>query len=79
MKKLKSIVLSLGIVISGDVPRSDPDGSVQSQREFWKTWLHVATGCPFCMRMFTEEAAQEETGAPQILDLAEIVASKLRS
>ncbi|HEY2990991.1 MAG TPA: (Fe-S)-binding protein [Candidatus Binatia bacterium] len=39
----------------------------------------VATGCPFCMRMFTEEAAQEETGAPQILDLAEIVANKLRS
>jgi Fe-S oxidoreductase len=39
----------------------------------------VATGCPFCMRMFTEETAQEEpTAAPQILDIAEIVANKLR-
>jgi Fe-S oxidoreductase len=37
----------------------------------------VATGCPFCMRMFTEEAAQEETGAPAIQDIAEIVASNL--
>jgi Fe-S oxidoreductase len=38
----------------------------------------VATGCPFCMRMFTEEAAQEEQTAPEILDIAEIVASNLR-
>jgi len=39
----------------------------------------VATGCPFCMRMFTEEAAQEEPGsAPEILDIAEIVANDLR-
>jgi len=37
----------------------------------------VATGCPFCMRMFTEEAAQEETGAPAIQDIAEIVAGNL--
>jgi Fe-S oxidoreductase len=38
----------------------------------------VATGCPFCMRMFTEEAAQEEQGAPEILDIAELVAKRLR-
>jgi len=39
----------------------------------------VATGCPFCMRMFTEEAAQEDEGAaPEILDIAEIVANNLR-
>ena len=39
----------------------------------------VATGCPFCMRMFTEEAAQEEPeAAPEILDIAEIVANNLR-
>jgi Fe-S oxidoreductase len=39
----------------------------------------VATGCPFCMRMFTEEAAKEEEGAaPAILDIAEIVANNLR-
>jgi Fe-S oxidoreductase len=37
----------------------------------------VATGCPFCMRMFTEEATAEETGAPEILDVAEIVANRL--
>jgi Fe-S oxidoreductase len=38
----------------------------------------VATGCPFCMRMFTEEAAQDEQAAPEILDIAEIVANNLR-
>jgi Fe-S oxidoreductase len=38
----------------------------------------VATGCPFCMRMFTEEAAKEEETAPQILDIAEIVAKNLQ-
>jgi Fe-S oxidoreductase len=39
----------------------------------------VATGCPFCMRMFTEETAQEEPGtAPEILDIAEIIANNLR-
>jgi Fe-S oxidoreductase len=38
----------------------------------------VATGCPFCMRMITEETAKEEEGtAPQILDIAEIVAKNL--
>ncbi|HXG53179.1 MAG TPA: (Fe-S)-binding protein [candidate division Zixibacteria bacterium] len=38
----------------------------------------IATGCPFCMRMLVEEAAKEETGAPEILDIAEIVAGRLR-
>jgi AhpD family alkylhydroperoxidase len=38
----------------------------------------VATGCPFCMRMFTEEAAKEGESAPQILDISEIVATNLQ-
>jgi Fe-S oxidoreductase len=39
----------------------------------------VATGCPFCMRMLTEEAAKEEPeSAMQVLDVAEIVAKSLR-
>ena len=38
----------------------------------------VATGCPFCMRMITEEAAKEEPEtAMQILDVAELVVEKL--
>ncbi|MGE5220163.1 MAG: (Fe-S)-binding protein [Chloroflexota bacterium] len=38
----------------------------------------VATGCPFCMRMITEEAAKEEPDAAMaVLDVAEIVASRL--
>jgi Fe-S oxidoreductase len=38
----------------------------------------VATGCPFCMRMITEEAAKEEPEtAMEILDVAEIVAKNL--
>jgi Fe-S oxidoreductase len=38
----------------------------------------VATGCPFCMRMVTEEAAKEEPDmAMEILDVAEIVANNL--
>jgi len=38
----------------------------------------VATGCPFCMRMITEEIAKEEEGAAlQVLDIAEIVAKNL--
>jgi Fe-S oxidoreductase len=38
----------------------------------------IATGCPFCMRMITEETAKEEEGsAPQVLDVAEIVAKSL--
>ncbi len=39
----------------------------------------VATGCPFCMRMITEEAAKEEPeAAMEVLDVAEIVAKQLR-
>ena len=38
----------------------------------------LATGCPFCMRMFTEEAAKEPETAPEVLDIAEIVAKGLR-
>jgi Fe-S oxidoreductase len=39
----------------------------------------IATGCPFCMRMMTEETAKEEEGsAPELFDIAEIVARSLR-
>lgn len=39
----------------------------------------VATGCPFCMRMITEEAAKEEPeAAMEVLDIAEIVAKNLQ-
>ena len=38
----------------------------------------LATSCPFCMRMFTEETAKEEEGtAPEVLDVAELVAKNL--
>jgi len=38
----------------------------------------VATGCPFCMRMITEETAKEEPEtAMEVLDVAEIVAKSL--
>jgi Fe-S oxidoreductase len=38
----------------------------------------LATGCPFCMRMMTEEAVKEEPeAAMEILDVAEIVANNL--
>jgi Fe-S oxidoreductase len=38
----------------------------------------VATGCPFCMRMITEETAKEEPDvAMEVLDVAEIVARSL--
>jgi len=38
----------------------------------------LATGCPFCMRMMTEEAGKEEPeAAMEILDVAEIVANNL--
>jgi len=39
----------------------------------------VATGCPFCMRMITEETAKEEPEiAMEVLDVAEIVVRNLR-
>ncbi|HUR70468.1 MAG TPA: (Fe-S)-binding protein, partial [Candidatus Limnocylindrales bacterium] len=38
----------------------------------------VATGCPFCMRMLTDENAKEEPeGAMEVVDVAEIVARSL--
>jgi Fe-S oxidoreductase len=38
----------------------------------------VATGCPFCMRMITEETAKEEPEtAMQVMDIAELVAQRL--
>lgn len=39
----------------------------------------VATGCPFCMRMLTEETANEEPEtAMEVLDVAEIVVKSLQ-
>ena len=39
----------------------------------------VATGCPFCMRMLTEESAkQEPESAMQVMDIAELVAARLQ-
>lgn len=38
----------------------------------------VATGCPFCMRMITEETAKEEPEvAMEVMDIAEITARRL--
>jgi Fe-S oxidoreductase len=39
----------------------------------------VATGCPFCMRMITEETAKEEPEtAMEVMDIAELVAKSLK-
>ncbi len=39
----------------------------------------IATGCPFCMRMISDEIAKEDEGsAPEVLDIAEIVVKNLR-
>ncbi len=37
----------------------------------------IATGCPFCMRMMTEETAKEEEPTVEIMDVAEITARSL--
>jgi Fe-S oxidoreductase len=37
----------------------------------------LATACPFCMRMFADEAAKEEAGL-EVKDVSEILLSKLR-
>ena len=37
----------------------------------------IATGCPFCMRMMTEETAKEEEPGVDVLDVAEITARSL--
>jgi Fe-S oxidoreductase len=54
--------------------------STNRYRELKETGAQtIATGCPFCMRMITEETAKEEEGsAPEVLDIAEIVARGLR-
>ncbi|MCH6544883.1 MAG: (Fe-S)-binding protein [Deltaproteobacteria bacterium] len=39
----------------------------------------IVTGCPFCLRMFSDEGAKEETDpTPEVLDIAELVAMDLR-
>lgn len=38
----------------------------------------VATGCPFCLRMLTEETAKEEADSPEVFDIAELVAKNIR-
>ncbi len=55
--------------------------STRRYRELKETGAGVvATGCPFCMRMFSDEAAKEEPDvAMEVLDIAEIVARNLRS
>jgi Fe-S oxidoreductase len=54
--------------------------STNRYRELKQTGAKIiATGCPFCMRMLTEETAKEEPEtAMEILDVAEIVAQSLR-
>jgi Fe-S oxidoreductase len=38
----------------------------------------IATGCPFCMRMMTEETAKEEEPSVEVLDIAELTARSLK-
>jgi Fe-S oxidoreductase len=54
--------------------------STNRYRELKQTGARtVATGCPFCMRMITEETAKEEPEtAMEVLDVAEIVAKNLQ-
>ncbi len=54
--------------------------STNRYRELKRTGAKtIATGCPFCMRMISEETAKEEPEtAMEVLDLAEIVAKALR-
>ena len=52
--------------------------STNRYRELKKTGAKtLATGCPFCMRMMTEETAKEEVPAVEVLDVAEITARSL--
>lgn len=53
--------------------------STNRYRELKETGARtVATGCPFCMRMITEETAKEEAeSAMEVLDIAEIVARQI--
>src|SRR6267142_958476 len=54
--------------------------STNRYRELKQTGAQtVATGCPFCMRMITEETAKEEPeSAMQVFDVAELVAARLQ-
>jgi Fe-S oxidoreductase len=38
----------------------------------------VATGCPFCLRMLTEETAKEDGSGPEVFDIAELVTKNIR-
>ncbi|HET9295758.1 MAG TPA: (Fe-S)-binding protein, partial [Candidatus Binatia bacterium] len=38
----------------------------------------VATGCPFCLRMLTEETAKEDGSGPEVFDIAELVTKRIR-
>ena len=61
-----------------DEERGTERVSTNRYRELKQTGARaVATGCPFCMRMITEEAAKEEETAMEVLDIAEIVAKNL--
>jgi Fe-S oxidoreductase len=59
--------------------KGDERVSTNRYRELKATGAEtIATGCPFCMRMIADETAKEDEGsAPQVLDLAEIVAKSL--
>jgi Fe-S oxidoreductase len=63
-----------------DEERGSERVSTNRYRELKQTGAKtVATGCPFCMRMITEETAKEEPEtAMQVLDVAEIVARSLK-
>jgi Fe-S oxidoreductase len=39
----------------------------------------VATGCPFCLRMLTEETAKEDGSGPEVFDIAELVTKRIRN
>ena len=54
--------------------------STNRYRELKQTGAQtVVTGCPFCMRMITEETAKEEPeSAMQVFDVAELVAARLQ-
>ncbi len=54
--------------------------STRRYRELKETGAKIlATACPFCMRMFSDEAAKEEPEtALEVLDIAEITAQGLR-
>lgn len=53
--------------------------STRRYRELRETGAKtVATGCPFCLRMFADEAAKEGESGLEVSDISEIVARALR-